>query len=76
MMQRTPQRRVILRYGNEPLDRLLRSAKAAAGCNAVISNEQRDLAVSALGGADHAAAFEAAELDRLEIDNAEDLFAD
>lgn len=75
-MPRNPKRRVVVQYGSIPLERLLDSAEPAACCDAVIRDEQRDLAVRALGGADHAAALQSAELDRLEIDHAEDLFAD
>ena len=75
-MPRNPKRRVVVQYGTIPLERLLESAEPAACCDAVIRDEQRDLAVCAFRGADHAAAFQAAELDRLEVDDAEDLFAD
>lgn len=75
-MPRNPKRRIIVQYGTIPLDRLLESAEPAACCNAVVCNEERDLAVRTLSGADHTAALQAAELDRLEIDNAEHLFAD
>lgn len=75
-MPKRPERRVIVQYGTVPLERLLQSAEAAARCDAVIGDEQRHLAVGALGGADHAAALEPAQLDRLEVHDAKDLFAD
>ena len=75
-MRGTPQRRVIIQYGSEPPERVLRSAEAAARCNAVIGEQQSDLAVGTFGGADHAAAFDAAERHRLEVCNDKDLLAD
>ncbi len=57
-MRGTPLRRVIIQYGNVPLERILRSAEAAARCNAVVSKQQRDFAVGAFGRADHAAALD------------------
>ena len=75
-MPRTPKRRVTVQYGRMPLAKFLRSAELAARCNAVVRDEQGDLAVSALSGADHAAAFESAELDRLQIGDDQHFLAD
>ena len=69
-------RRVIVQYGSIPLAKILESAEPTAGGNAVIRDEQSDLSVCALRRADHAAAFQTAELDRLEVDHTEDFFAD
>ena len=71
-----PKRRIVIRYGNIPIERIIASAKAAAGGNAVIGKQERNGTVGLFCGADHTAAFQTAELDGLEIDNAEDLFTD
>ena len=75
-MKHTPQRKVVLQYGNVPISRLIRSAETAAGGNAVICDQQRDLSVGSLGRADHAAALDAAERHGLEVRDDHDLFAD
>ena len=75
-MPRTPERRLVFCYGHIPPERLLYSAETAACCDAAISGQQGDRSVWAFCGADHAAAFQTAELDRLEIDDAEYLFPD
>lgn len=75
-MPRNPERRIVVQYGTIPLEKLLESAELAACCDAVICDEKRNFAVRTFCGADHAAAFQSAELDGLEVDNAENLFAD
>ena len=69
-------RRVTVQYGTIPLAELLESAEPAAGGNAVIRDEKGNLAVCAFRRADHAAAFQTAELDRLEVDYCGNLLAD
>lgn len=75
-MTRNPKHRIVVRYGTIPLEQLIESAEFAAGCNRIVCDQEGDLAVSALGGADHTTALQAAELDGLEVDNAKNFLSD
>lgn len=73
-------RKIVLHGGALPYERLLRSlrfsAETAAGGNALIGENELNGAVRGFGRADHAAAFEPAELAGLEICDDQHLFPD
>ena len=80
-MNRTSPRRIILHFGSTDPARLmqyagLRSAEPASGRNTLIGENQLQTAVGRFCGADHTAALQSAELDRLQIGNNQNLLPD